>query len=81
MAATGPGPRDHLITRALERDLAAIAPEALDESPLDAAEAPERLARHAMDELLRELRAEEASADTQARRINEVLCELCDRYW
>lgn len=73
MASTDPGPRDHLITRGLERDLAAVAPEALDESPLDAAEAPERLARHAMDEVRRELRAEEASADSQARRLNEVL--------
>jgi superfamily II DNA or RNA helicase/HKD family nuclease len=73
MASTDPGPRDHLITRALEHDLAAVAPEALDESPLDAVEAPERLARHAMDELRRELHAEEASADSQARRLNELL--------
>lgn len=73
MASTDPGPRDHLITRALERDLAAVVPEARDESPLDAAEAPERLARHAMDELRRELRVKEASADSQARRLNEVL--------
>src|SRR6187549_2458817 len=28
MASTDPGPRDHLITRALERDLAAVAPRA-----------------------------------------------------
>ena len=73
MTSTDPGPRDHLITRALERDLAELSAEALDESPLDAAEAPERLARHAMDELRRELRAGEASADSQARRLNEVL--------
>src|SRR5262245_61931160 len=73
MASTDPGPRDHLITRALERDLAEVAVEMLDESPLDAAEAPERLARHAMDELRRELQGEEASADSQARRLNEVL--------
>src|SRR5262245_65347025 len=73
MTSTDPGPRDHLITRALERDLAEVDPDARDESPLDAAEAPERLARHAKDELRRELGAEEASADSQAHRLNEVL--------
>jgi superfamily II DNA or RNA helicase/HKD family nuclease len=73
MASTDPGPRDHLITRALERDLAAVAAEVLDESPLDAAEAPDRLARHAMDELRRELRVEGAAADVQARTVNEIL--------
>ena len=73
MASTDPGPRDHLITRALERDLAEVAAEALDESPLDAAEAPDRLARHAMDELRRELRVEGAAADVQARTVNEIL--------
>jgi HKD family nuclease len=76
MAATDPGPRDHLITRALERDLAAIARDVLEESPLDAAEAPERLARHAMAELRRELGAEDESADAQARRVNELLGSL-----
>ncbi len=76
MAATDPGPRDHLITRALDRDLAAIARDLLEESPLDAAEAPERLARHAMAELRRELGAEDESADVQARRVNELLGSL-----
>jgi hypothetical protein len=73
MASTDPGPRDHLITRALKRELSAVAAEALDESPLDAAEAPDRLARHAMDELRRELRVEGAAADVQARTVNEIL--------
>src|SRR5262245_7825579 len=72
MASIDPGPRDHLITRALERDLAALAAEILDESLLDAAEAPDRLARHAMEELRRELRIEKA-ADVQARTVNEIL--------
>jgi superfamily II DNA or RNA helicase/HKD family nuclease len=72
MAATDPGPRDHLVTRALERDLGALAPEVRDEKPLDPVEAPERLARHAMDELRRELSSHEA-ADVQAQRVNEVL--------
>jgi len=53
MTDTDPGPRDHLITRALERALSALASEVRDEAALDAAEAPERLARHAMDELRR----------------------------
>jgi hypothetical protein len=73
MASTEPGPRDDLITRALERDMAAVAAEFLDESPLDAAEAPDRLARHAMDELRRELRVEVAAADVQAGTVNEIL--------
>ena len=57
MSATEPGPRDHLITRRLGRDLRGLAPDVIDESPLDAAEAPDRLARHAMDELRREFAA------------------------
>ena len=76
MTATDPGPRDHLITRALERDLAAIGRDLLEDSPLDAAEAPERLARHAMDEMRRELGAEDESADEQAGRVNELLGSL-----
>ena len=73
MASTDPGPRDHLITRALERDLAGVAAEVLDEAPLDAAEAPDRLARHVMDELRRELRVDGAAAEVQARAVNEIL--------
>ena len=40
---------------------------------LDPAEAAARLARHAMDEIRRELGDREASADTQASRVNMLL--------
>src|SRR4051812_186173 len=73
MAAAGPGPRDHLITRSLERDLASLAPETVDAKNLDPVEAPERLARHAMQELRRELAGDDEPADAQARRVNDVL--------
>src|SRR5215467_4835219 len=72
MAATNPGPRDHLVTRSLETELSGLDPDFVVEQPLDAAEAPERLARHAMDELRRELDPN-TSADTQADRINGLL--------
>src|SRR4051812_31015113 len=72
MAATDPGPRDHLVTRALERALNALDAEVLDQKALDSAEAPERLARHAMGELRVALDTEE-SADAQAERVNDLL--------
>jgi superfamily II DNA or RNA helicase/HKD family nuclease len=72
MAATDPGPRDHLITRALERDLSGLDPELVDHEPLDTAEAPDRLARHAMGELRVALDGDE-SVDTQAERVNALL--------
>jgi superfamily II DNA or RNA helicase/HKD family nuclease len=72
MAATDPGPRDHLITRLLQRQLSDLEPEVLLEQALDPAEAPERLARHAMDELRRELEGEDP-ADDKAERINQLL--------
>jgi HKD family nuclease len=46
--------------------------ELVDEHPLDAAEAPDRLARHAMGELRVNLDGED-SADAQAERVNAVL--------
>ena len=52
-----PGPRDQLITRALERLLAEIGTEFRMAEPLDPAERPERLARHAMAEIARQLTA------------------------
>jgi superfamily II DNA or RNA helicase/HKD family nuclease len=70
-----PGPRDHLITRALRRALDEIEPDVRVESPLDAAEAPERLARHAMGEMKRKLAGDEL-ADEQAARVNRVLRDL-----
>ena len=72
MAATDPGPRDHLITRGLERDLSALEPDVVDEQPLDAAEAPDRLARHAMGELRVALDGDE-STDVKADRVNALL--------
>ncbi len=67
-----PGPRDHLITRALERLLRELGAEFRDEVALDPAEGPERLARHAMAEIARQL-ATEDSADDQAARLNGLL--------
>ena len=72
MESLEPGPRDHLITRALRRSLAELDPVVIDEGPLDAAEAPERLARHAAGELRRELGADQ-TADDQAERTNAAL--------
>src|SRR3954454_18693483 len=72
MSVTEPGPRDHLVTRAIERALTRVDPEVLDEIPLDPAEAPERLARHAMSEIRVSLDSEE-SANTQAERVNAIV--------
>jgi len=57
----------------LQHDLRGIGPDAIDEIPLDAAEAPERLARHVMDELRRDLVADEQASDEQAGRVNALL--------
>ena len=75
MSNTEPGPRDHLITRALRRMLDELDTDVLVESPLEPAEAAERLARHAMAEVKRELAGDEA-ADEQAGRVNRVLRDL-----
>jgi HKD family nuclease len=72
-----PGPRDHVLTRALERDLEGIESERRVEAPLDAAEAPERLSRHAMNQIRLALGSMD-SADDQAGRINHLLAELGD---
>ena len=72
MSTTDPGPRDHLVTRALERQLRQLAEAARIEEPLDAAEAPARLARHVMAEVRRALEGAE-DADKQAQRINQLL--------
>ncbi len=47
------------------------------EESLDPAEGPERLARHAMEQIRRDLAAEESS-DTQASRVNALLGDLAD---
>ena len=72
MGTTDPGPRDHLVTRALERALTDLDAELVDEHSLDAAEAPDRLARHAMAELRVNLDGED-SADAQAERVNAIV--------
>jgi superfamily II DNA or RNA helicase/HKD family nuclease len=75
MASRDPGPRDHLVTRALKRDLEPLAEEVLDERPLDPAEGPDRLARHAAAELRSDLGARSEAAE-QAQQINEVLADI-----
>ena len=77
MGTTDPGPRDHLVTRALERALTALDAELLDEHPLDPSEAPDRLARHAMAELRVNLDGED-SADAQAERVNSIVRTFAD---
>jgi HKD family nuclease len=67
-----PGPRDHLVTRALRDAIAGLDPELVAETALGPAEAPERLARHLMGEVRRAL-GEEASADLQAEQVNDLL--------
>lgn len=73
-----PGPRDHLITEGLRRRLEAVPSDRLVARALDAGEAPERLARHAKDEITRSLRGliDAEDADDQARRINELIAAL-----
>lgn len=72
MDSVTPGPRDHLLTRALMNAVAALDPELLVEDALDGAEAPERLSRHLMAEVRRAL-GEKGSGDEQARAVNELL--------
>jgi HKD family nuclease len=70
-----PGPRDHLITRELAHGLERLDPEVRVEAPLDPAAGPARLARHAMQEVERELAVDE-TAEVQAERLNGVLRQL-----
>jgi hypothetical protein len=67
-----PGPRDHIITQALERLLASIDSDLLEDVALDPAEGPERLARHAMREIARQLTKDD-TADGQATTLNSAL--------
>ena len=73
MSAGEPGPRDHLVTSRLWRVLNGLDGDVIDEIALDPAEAPQRLARHVMDELRRELAASDDPSDTQAGLVNAVL--------
>lgn len=75
MASLEPGPRDHLITRSLARDLATLDEALVDDAALDGAEAPDRLARHVMDELRRDLSTDDP-ADEQAARVNRIIGDL-----
>ena len=77
MTSEAPGPRDHLLTRQLERRLAGLEPDLRSEEPLDPAEGPERLARHAMKEIGRDLASVE-SAEDQAQQLNGLLADLGD---
>jgi len=72
MTSLEPGPRDHLITQSLRRALSRLEPDVIDEAALDAAEAPDRLARHAAAEIQR-LLAGDDPADAQAARTNAAL--------
>jgi hypothetical protein len=72
MSSEEPGRRDHLITRALEQRLAALESELLAEEPLDPAEGPQRLARHAMERIRGEL------AGLEPRQA-QTLCEARHR--
>ena len=79
MTSEAPGPRDHLLTRLLERRLAGLDPELRSEEPLDPAEGPERLARHAMKQVRRELAAVE-TAEEQSQQLNALLETLDDGF-
>ncbi|UGS38492.1 hypothetical protein DSM104329_04921 [Capillimicrobium parvum] len=67
-----PGPRAHLLTRALQAALAALDPAALEVEALDPAEGPDLLARHLANAVRRALRDEER-VDDQATTVNELL--------
>ncbi len=75
MGEIDPGPRDHLVTGSLERALDGVPDELRVEEPLHAAEAPDRLARHAMDEIRRGLDPDQA-ADNQADGVNRMLRDI-----
>jgi len=75
MGAIGPGPRDHLVTRLLQDKLRTLDADLRIEQPLDAAEARERLARHAMEAIKRGL-PDDTSADDQAEQVNQLIARL-----
>lgn len=76
MPSTDPGPRDHLVTDPLASELSELSEDVRLEQRLDPAEAPERLARHAMEELRRGLGGNDQPSDHQAQRVNDVLRQL-----
>jgi HKD family nuclease len=75
--SAAPGPRDHLITCSMERELADLDPGLRVEAALDPAEGPSRLAQLAGRAIERELTAE-ATAAVQAERVNDVLRQLAE---
>lgn len=74
MPDLNPGPRDHLLTRALREAIDGLDPQLIAEEELDPAEAPDRLARHLIAEVRRALDGEE-SADLQAEQVNALLAD------
>jgi superfamily II DNA or RNA helicase/HKD family nuclease len=69
-----PGPRDHLLTREIERLLRAVDPSLVERAPLDATEAPSRLARHLARVIERELGSQGgADAVRQATTVNQLI--------
>lgn len=79
-----PGPRDELITRAVERALADLDPNQLVQEPLDPAEAPDRLSRHlarAVAAALREFNDapnDDNAADMGAQHVGHINPLLAD---
>lgn len=67
-----PGPRDELVTESLARKLEAVGPDLVEVSDLDPAEAPDRLAQHAKDQIRFVLDGDSPS-DSQASAVNEAL--------
>src|SRR5262245_40614339 len=76
MEPVQPGPRDHIVTRGLDERLSSLPPDVVDVALLDGAEAPARLARHVMEEIRRELAADDKSSDEQAHRVNQLLGDV-----
>ena len=75
--ASTPGPRDHLVTRALEQALAELEPDSFVTEGLEVAEAPRRLARHlgiAVQRALASLAdSDDGALAAQATQLNALL--------
>jgi superfamily II DNA or RNA helicase len=68
-----PGPLDHVVTKRIVEALAATDASLVDRVPLDAAEAPARLARHLAPIVERALSALADDVDAQAALLDELL--------
>ena len=76
-----PGLRDELVTAAADEALSRLDVELVELADLDAAEAPERFARHAaavIARMLESMRDADASAESQALAVNEILARIAD---